>query len=266
MDIVVCIKQIIDPEAPTDSFRLDPDSKRQLRGALPLVVSTYDQNALEIALQLRGQVGGRITALTVGTDEAEAALRSAMSMGVDAAALVSDPALAGSDFFAIAHVLATAMRKIGAPDLVLTGCVSGDMGDKVMAPLLAEELSLPCLNFVSRIEAQGSRLRARRIMEDGYEIVEAPVPSVMGIISDETNFPRYSKLKDVMAAAKKPITGFSLAGLGVDAAMVGPAARRTSIADIVIPQRESRCELAAGDTPEEQAAWLANRLREVKVI
>jgi electron transfer flavoprotein beta subunit len=140
------------------------------------------------------------------------------------------------------------------------------MGDKVMAPLLAEELSLPCLSFVSRIEAQDSMIRARRIVEDGYEIVEAPIPSVIGVISDETNAPRYSKLKDVMAAAKKPIAGFSLADLGIDAAMVGAAARRTSIADIAIPQRESRCELAVGDTPEEQAAWLANRLREVKVI
>jgi electron transfer flavoprotein beta subunit len=266
MDAIVCIKQIIDPEAPSDSFHLDPDSKRQVRGALPLVISAYDQNALEIALKLRGKVGGKITALTIGDNEAEAALRSAMAMGVDAGVLVRDAALAGSDCFAIAHVLAAAIRKIGIPGLVLTGCVSGDKGDKVMAPLVAEELSLPCLNFVSRVEAQGSMICARRILEDGYEIVDAPVPSVLGIISDETNTPRYAKAKDAMAAARKPVPVFTLADLGVDSAKVGPAACRVSIADVGIPQRESRCELAAGETPEEQAAWLASRLRELKAI
>src|SRR5512137_1459929 len=154
MNVVVCIKQIIDPEIPAEQFKLDPASKRQVRGGLSLVISAYDQNALEVALQLREKTGGKITALSLGEPEAQGAVKSAMGMGVDAGVLVTDPVLMGSDSLGVAHVLAKAIQKIGPPDLILTGCVSGDTGNKVVGPLLAEELGLPYLSFVSRIEAK----------------------------------------------------------------------------------------------------------------
>src|SRR5574337_608197 len=137
MHTIVCIKQIIDPEIPADQFKLDPNTKRQVRGGLSLVISAYDQNALEVALQLREKVGGKVTALC---------------LGVDAGVLVSDPLLLESDPFGVAHILARAVQTIGLPDLVLTGCVSGDTGDKVVGPLVAEELGVPCVTFVSRVE------------------------------------------------------------------------------------------------------------------
>jgi electron transfer flavoprotein beta subunit len=266
MHTVVCIKQIIDPETPPDLFRLDPTTKRQIRGGLSLVISAYDQNALEVALQLKEKVGGKITALTVGAAEAQGAVKSAMGMGVDAGVLVSDPGVAGADSFGIATVLAAAIRKLAPVDLVLAGCISGDTGSKVMAPLLAEELGWPALTFISRIEARDGTVRARRLLPDGYETVAAALPLVAGIISDDTNVPRYSKLKDIMAAARKPVPGWKLADLGIDPSSVGPAANRLVLQDLVIPKRESRCELIAGETPAEQAAMLATRLRELKVI
>lgn len=266
MEIVVCIKQIIDPEIPPDLFRLDPTGRRQVRGGLSLVISAYDQNALEVALQLKEKTGGRVTALTVGEAEAQGAVKSAMGMGADAGVLVRDPAAAGSDSFGTARILAAAVRKLGAADLILTGCVSGDTGSKVMAPLLAEELSLPCLSFVSRIEVDGGLVRARRLLEDGYETVEAPLPLVAGIISDDRNVPRYSKLKDIMAAARKPVPAWTLTELGVAEAAVGAGACRVPLDEVTMPKRESRCELVGGETAEEQAARLAMRLRDLKVI
>lgn len=268
MQIVVCIKQIIDPEIPPDLFRLDPTGMRQVRGGLSLVISPYDQNALEVALQLTAKSGGRVTALTVGEAEAQGAVKSAMGMGADAGVLVRDPAAAGSDPFGIARILAAAVRRLGGVELVLTGCLSGDTGSKVMAPLLAEELSLPCFSFVSRIETAGAgRVRARRLLEDGYETVEAPLPLVAGIVSDDSNVPRYAKLKDIMAAARKPVPTWTLADLGVEADLVGAAACRVPLSGVATPERESsRCELMGGETAEEQAARLAARLRELKVI
>ena len=266
MHAVVCIKQVIDPETPPDLFQLDPTTKRQIRGGLSLVISAYDENALEVALQLKEKVGGKITALTVGAAEAQGALKSAMGMGVDAGVLVNDPAVAGTDSFGIASVLAAAVRKLAPVDLVLAGCVSGDTGSKVMAPLLAEELGWPGLTFVSRIEAHEGTVRARRLLPDGYETVAAALPLVAGVISDDTNVPRYSKLKDIMAAARKPVPNWKLSDLDLDPSRVGPAAHRLVLRDVVIPQRESRCELIGGETPEEQAAALAARLRELKVI
>jgi electron transfer flavoprotein beta subunit len=266
MHIVVCIKQIIDPEIPTEQFKLDPASKRQVRGGLSLVISAYDQNAVEVALQLREKAGGTITVLSVGAPEAQGAIKSAMGMGADAGVLVTDPAFAGSDSFGVAHILAQAVRKIGNPDLVLTGCVSGDTGNKMVGPLLAEELVLPCLSFVSRLEVTDRMVVARRIMEDGYERVEGPLPLVASILSDDGNVPRYSKLKDIMAAARKTVPVWNAADLGVAAAKVGATGRRLDLRDVTVPHRESRCEVVGGETPAEQAERLALRLRELKVI
>ena len=266
MHTVVCIKQIIDPEIPPDLFRLDPATKRQIRGGLSLVISAYDQNALEVALQLKAKAGGTVTALSIGAAEAQGAVKSALGMGVDAGVLVADPATAGSDPFGTAAVLAAAVRKLAPVDLVLTGCVSGDTGSKAIPLLLAEELGWPGLTFVSRIEAREGTVRARRLLPDGYETVAAALPLVVGIISDDTNVPRYSKLKDIMAAARKSVPNWKLSDLGLDASRVGPAAHRLVLRDVVIPKRESHCEMIGGETPDEQAATLAARLRELKVF
>ena len=266
MNIIVCIKQIIDPEIPSDLFKLDPATKRQVRGGLSLVISAYDQNALEVALQLREKAGGRITALCLGAPDAMGAVKTAMGMGLDAAVLVSDPPLLECDAFGVAHVLAKAVQKIGVPDLILAGCVSGDTGYKILGPLLAEELGLPSLAFVSRIEVKDGRIVARRIVEDGYDMVEGPLPLVASIVSDDSNVPRYSKLKDIMAAAKKQVPVWKASDLSLDASKVGSSAARLEIRDLTIPQRESKCEFVDGETPEERAERLALRLRELKVI
>jgi electron transfer flavoprotein beta subunit len=268
MNIVVCIKQIIDPEIPAEQFKLDPNTRRQIRGGLPLVIGAYDQNALEVALQLRERVGGKITALCLGEAGALGigAVKSALGMGVDDGVLVSEPDLLASDAFGVAHILAKAIQKIGGPDLILTGCVSGDTGTKVVAPLIAEELGCPCVTFVSRIEVKDGKVVMRRVVEDGYELVEGAPPIVASILSDDSNVPRYSKLKDIMTAAKKPVPTWKAADLKLDGARVGAGAVRLQIRDVAIPKRDSRCEMVDGQTPAEGAERLALRLRELKVI
>ena len=266
MNTIVCIKQIIDPEIPAEQFKLDANTKRQIRGGLSLVISAYDQNALEVALQLREKVGGKITALCLGESGAMGAVKSALGMGVDDGVLVSDPDLLASDSFGVAHALAKAVQKIGMPDLILTGCVSGDTGNKVVGPLIAEELGLPCATFVSRIEVKGGKAVMRRVVEEGYELVEGALPMVISILSDDTNVPRYSKLKDIMTAAKKQVPTWKAADLNLEGARVGAAAARLQVKGVAIPKRESRCEMLDGDTPEERAEKLALRLRELKVI
>jgi electron transfer flavoprotein beta subunit len=219
-----------------------------------------------VALQLKATAGGQITALCLGPPEAQGAVKSAMGMGVDAGVLVSDPPLLEADAFGVAHILAQAIRKLGMPDLILTGCVSGDTGHKVVGPLLAEELACPCLTFVSRIEAAEGKVLLRKRVEDGYLRVEALLPLVATIVSDDSNVPRYSKLKDIMVAAKKPVPRWTAAELGLDPVQVGAGAARMQLREVVIPKQESVCEFVPGDTPEEQAERLALRLRELKVI
>src|SRR3990170_910086 len=154
LQIIVCIKQIIDPEIPASQFKIDPGTKRQVQGSHSLVISPYDQNALEVAIQLKEKQGGKVTAISVGAATAATALKSALSMGADEAVLVSDPAMEASDQQGIAHVLAKAIQKVGGCDLILTGCVSGDWGDRAVPAFVAEELEGGCVGFVSRIEAK----------------------------------------------------------------------------------------------------------------
>jgi electron transfer flavoprotein beta subunit len=215
---------------------------------------------------LREKVGGTVTIVSVGEPEAEAAVKNAMGMGANTGILVSDPMLAGSDAFGIAYILAEAVRKIGNVDLVLTGCASGDTGEKVMAPLLAEELGFPCLSFASRIEVTGGKAVVRRIVEDGYELVESPLPLVASILSDETNVPRYAKVRDIMSVARKKIPVWTAADLDLASARIGKTAHRVTIRDVVQPTRESHCEFMPGETPVEQAEHLAERLRELKIL
>ena len=266
LNIVVCIKQIIDPEIPVSQFKIDPGTKRQVQGNHSLVISPYDSNALEVAIQLKEKQGGKVTAISVGGAAATTALKSALSMGADEAILVSDPVIEGWDQQGIAHLLARAIQKAGAYDLILTGCESGDWADRAVPPFIAEELQIGYVGFVSRIEAKDGQVVMRRIVEDGYELIEAKAPVLASITSDETNTPRYPKLKDIMAAGKKTIPTWKAVDLRLDSERVGAAAVRVAITDVHVPVKESKCEMIEGDTPAEQAAKLAARLRELKLL
>ncbi|MEK6569613.1 MAG: electron transfer flavoprotein subunit beta/FixA family protein [candidate division NC10 bacterium] len=266
LNIIVCIKQIIDPEIPASQFKIDPGTKRQVQGSHSLVISAYDQNAIEVAVQLKEKHGGKVTAISVGPATAVTALKSALSMGGDEAILVNDPLFGSQDQQGIAHVLAKTIQKVGGFDLILTGCVSGDWGDRAVPAFMSEELGVGFVSFVSRIESKDGQVVLRRVVEDGYELIEAKVPVLASIISDETNTPRYPKLKDIMAAGKKMIPVWKAGDLGLDPDRLGAGAARVAITDVYIPTKESKCEMIEGDTPEEQAVKLAARLRELKLI
>lgn len=265
MRIAVCLKQIIDPELPASQFKIDPALKRQQPDGHPLVISPYDENALEVALKLKEQTGGRVAVISVGEPAAVSALRKGLAMGADEAVLISDPLLDGADAFGIGMALARGIQKLGAIDCVLCGCESGDWADRTVGPIVAETLGLPCVSFVTRVGWQEGQLRLHRVVEDGYEVWEAAPPLTLTILSDESNVPRYPKVKDIMAASRKPVPTWSAADLGLEARDVGKGAIRTEVQELTLPVRESRCQMLNGE-PSEQAAALVARLKERKVL
>lgn len=265
MHIVVCLKQIIDPELPASQFKIDPESKRQPPDSHPLVISPYDENALEVALQLKDPGGGHVSVLSVGEPSAVSALRKGIAMGATEAALISDPALEGSDALGIAAALAGGIQKLGQADLVLCGCESGDWADRIVGPILAETLGIPCVTYVGRVEQKNGRMLAQRVVEEGHEIWEIAPPLLLTILSHESNVPRYPKVKDIMAASRKPIPTWTLGDIGLDASRVGKVVKRLEVQELTLPSRESRCEMLEGE-PEEQVAALITKLRERKVI
>jgi len=260
MNILVCLKQILDPEIPARDFRVDPAKREAERGNANLVTNIFCENALETALQFREALGdAKITVLSFGASSAEDSLRKALAMKADAAALVVNDTISNPDPLTVAKVLAAAIRKLGSFDLVMVGREAGDWGAGQTAGLLAEELSLPCVSFVDRIEAMSGGLRMKRQTDSGWEVVEAETPLVVSITNDEHNVPRIPKVRDVMMSYRQPLTQWTLADLGYEF----EADKYYQVVDLSIPEKESRCEFVTGDTLDERVESLARRITEV---
>lgn len=275
MNIAVCIKQILDPELPPRDFQVDRQAKKAVAANAPLVISPFDENALEVALKLREKLGqGKVTVITAGPQSAQDALRKALAMKADEAVHVSDPVLEALDSDGIASVLAAAIRKLGGFDLVLFGRQAGDWDFGQVGSLVAEKLELPCVTFVSRVEPAGPAgangtgplLTLRREADSGFEILEAHVPLVVTVTNDETNAPRLPSVRDTMMAFRKPIQNLSFGDLGLDASALTAAAAYVEVRDLFIPVQEGHCEMIPGENGEEMAVNLARKLADLKIL
>ena len=261
MNLVVCLKQILDPEIPARDFRVDPLKREAERGAATLVTNIFCENALETALQFRERIGsGKITALAFGAATAEDSLRKALAMKADAAALVLNDGNPHPDPLTVARVLAAAICKLGDFDLIMVGRESGDWGAGQTGGLLAEELGLPCVSFVDQIENADSKLRLRRQTDTGWETLEAEPPVVVTITNDEHNVPRIPKVRDVMMSYRQPLLQWTLDDLGIDAAEARAGTSYYEVVDLSIPQKETRCEFVTGDTLDERTEAFAQRI------
>ena len=267
MNILVCLKQILDPEIPARDFRIDPARREPERGAANLVTNIFCENALETALQFRekhGSPGDKITVLSFGAPTAEDSLRKALAMKADAAALVINDGHPHPDPLTIARVLAAAIRKLGTFDLIMTGREAGDWGAGQTGGLLAEELGLPCVSFVDEIaRAPEDRLRLKRQTDAGWEVFEAAPPVVVTITNAESNVPRIPKVRDVMMSYRQPLTEWTLDDLEIEASAARAGNIYYEVADLYVPQKETRCEFVTGDTLEEKVEDFAKRILQV---
>lgn len=263
MNIVVCIKQIIDPEVHPRDFKIDSASKKQVQGKSSLVISPFDENAIEMSLQLKARTDGRVTVLSMGGNSASDALRKAVAMGVDEAQLLSDELFSNLDSFGTAKVLSAAINKLGQVDLVLCGRQAGDRDMGLVGGLLAENLDVPCVNFVFEIAVSDGKLNMKRQEEDGLAIIETPIPALATITNDEALVPRLAKVKDLLKASRKEIPVLSASALGLSQADLED---KTEVRELFIPVREGKCEIIEGDSLDDKAANLTRRMRELKIL
>ena len=263
INIVVCAKQVVDPETPASAFRIDPETKSVVPAAgIPPVVNGFDENAVEAALRIREKEQGKITVLCAGSQFAMDVIKKTLSMGADDLVLAQDPAFEDLDPTATAQVLAAAIRKIGEYDLVLCGRQASDF-DQAQVPLaLAEILGIPCITVAQRVEVDGESVTVDRIMTDGHDTVQAPMPAMV-TVSNELGQARYPTLRGIMAASRKQATVWSAADLGVDADSLQP---KVETQELYVPTQEQECEYIEGDSDEEKGANLALKLREAKLI
>jgi len=195
-------------------------------------MNELDENAVEAALQLVEAAGsGEVIAVTVGGPDAVSAVRKALQLGVGRAIHVSDEAVAGSDVFGTARVLAAAVRRVHeeAPiDLVITGMAALDGLTSMLPTALAVELDWAQLTLASSLSVLDGVATIERHLPDAHETVTAPLPAVVSV-TDEANKPRYPNFKMIMAARAAVVETWSLGEVGVDPVSVGAAAARTVV-------------------------------------
>jgi electron transfer flavoprotein beta subunit len=261
MNIVVCLKQILDPEIPARDFAVDSEKLQAEQGSANLVTNIFCENALETALQLRERVGeGRISVLSYGPSSAEDSLRKALAMKADDATLVLNETESKTDPLAVAQVLAAAIRKMSSVDLIMVGRESGDWGAGQTGGLLAEELGLPSISFVDQIDSSNGKLKLKRQTDVGWEVFEATPPLVVTITNNEHNVPRIPKVRDVMASYRQPLNSLTLADLDANTATGNDY---YSVRQLFIPQKETSCEFVEGDTLNDKVTVFAQRIVEV---
>ena len=222
--IVVLVKQVPDAAAER-RFEADHTTDRE---GVESRLSELDEHAIEQALQVvESGVDAEVTYLTMGPEDAEDALRKALSMGGDAAVHVVDDALAGSDAPATALVLAKALERIGF-DLVVCGMASTDGGMSVVPAMLAECLGVPQLTQAGELRVADGTVTIRRDGDTSSDEVQAPLPAVVSV-TDQTGEARYPSFKGIMAAKRKPLETLTLADLGIPPDQVGLAAAWTRV-------------------------------------
>lgn len=267
MNIIVCVKQVPDPEAPPASFKIDAaGSAVVLATGVNQVISPFDEQAVEAALRLKEAKGGKITVISLGTNLARDVVKKPLSMGADDLILLEDEAYAKGDSYSTAYALAMAIKKIGTFDVIFCGRQASDWDAGQVGTGIAEILGIPSVTVAKKIEAMdGNKARVERVTSDGFEVVETSLPALI-TVSNELGEPRYPTIKGIMMAKKKEPVTWKPADIGVTAQQVGATGRRINMLRLYQPVKEGKCEIIGGETPEEAATKLATRLREAKVL
>lgn len=261
MRIVVCIKQVPDYEAPQESFEINAaDLKVKPRG-IPPVLSLFDENALEAALQIKEkQKDILISVLTLGKRTSKPLMTRALAAGADELICVEDESFESGylDSFALSEALSAAIKKIDDCQLILMGRQAADWNDGLAATGVANFLGLPLITLARKVELTGNNVRCERLIEDGYQMVETNLPAIV-MVSNEVGALRYPAMKDRREAKNKAVKTWTLQEIEY-APVKKDAVVLRHLRPSMVKQR--KCEFILGNTFVEKASNLAQKLYE----
>lgn len=270
MRIVVCVKEVLDPDAVNNyalagRLEIGEDGKSLTQTTIPRLMNGFDEQALEAALLLRDAGAEcRIGVVSVGSDPT-AILKHSAALGADEIATIplEEPA---PDYHVVATLLAAYIGSIGETDLVLCGRQASDDDQAVVPALICEALGIPLVTNARAIELTeaggGSTIRVTRVTPDGDEVVEVICPAVV-TVSNELGEPRYPTAAKKLAARRMKPEIVSPEGLSLSAEALQP---RVVAQRQFVPTVSGNCEMLGGDTPAELADALIARLRQDSVI
>jgi len=198
LEVVACVKLVY------DETQMPVEGDRLLVDQAPVKISDIDRNAIEEAVKIKEELGGRVTLAVVVTGPFdEAILKEALAMGADRTIIVEGDAVKGHNPYRTAQAVVKALEKDDIkPDLVVCGEGSSDQYSCALPAMIAEMLSLPVATFVGRLEVRDNKLLVERYLEGGFEVLEVPLPAVISVTS-EINEPRIPTVLQIMKAGKK---------------------------------------------------------------
>jgi electron transfer flavoprotein beta subunit len=246
MNIVVCIKQV----PGTTQVKINPETGTLVRDGVEAVVNPFDEYAIEEALRIKERIAGTVVkVITMGPPQAETALRSALAMGADEGYLITDRAFAGSDTWATSYTLARGIKALGETHLVICGKQAIDGDTAQVGPGVAEMLGIPFVAWVRKVEEITLHsIKVERLMEEGYDVVEMPLPGLITVIK-EINTPRLASLKGKMRAKSAKIATFDAKSLAAEKEKIGLTGSPTQVLRSFVPERKSGGEKISGELP-----------------
>ncbi len=265
MNILVCVKQVPKDE----DLKLDPVTKTLIRSQGNGVISEYDKYAMELAVRLKTENGGKVSAITMGPPASAEVLRYCLAVGADDVYLLSDRALGGADAYATVTTLAAAKTYLEADgtkyDLIICGKQASDSDTSLVMPELAEHLGLPQVSFVNDYTLTDGKLCVQRETDDGTDLIELPLPAVISV--DKTAFEaRRPNMRLKLKANHMEIPIFDVQALGLSAAEVGVPGSRTTVGSSYFPEHSRSCVSVGGESCEEIASNLLAALRSTRMI
>jgi electron transfer flavoprotein beta subunit len=260
MNIVVCIKQVPD----TAEVRINTETGTLIREGVPSIINPLDLHAIEAALQIKEKIGGKVTILTMGSPQAESALRDSIAMGADDAVLLSDPAFEGSDTCATAYTLSRAIEKLDTK-IIICGKQAIDWDTAQVGPQIAEFLNIPHISYVRKIEdISEEAVKVQRLMDEGYDRIESTLPVLLTVIK-ELNEPRLPSLKGKMVAKKAEIKKWGKIDIIADDHDIGLNGSPTQVKNVFAPEVRTGRKMLDG-TSEEQVEALIQELKGMKCL
>jgi electron transfer flavoprotein beta subunit len=261
LNIIVCIKQV--PE--TTEVDFDEETGRLKREGVAAVINPFDEYAIEEGLKIKETHGGTVKVLTMGPPWAADALRDAIAMGADEGYLATDRAFAGADTWATSLTLAKTIEHMGDYDLIITGLKTTDGDTGQTGPEMAEHMGIPHVCYVNEVsEIKDGKVTLKRIMDDGIETLEAPLPLLLSV-SKDINQPRLATLRGRLKAKKAEIKEITNKDLGIDPKEIGLDGSFTRVVKIFEPETHEAGEVVEGTTDELVEA-IFSKLQECKVI
>ncbi len=266
MNIIVCIKQVPDPEGPMDSFVINPETNRVEPKGIPPVLSLFDENALEVALRIkdRDKDNVKVTVLSIGKRISNAVMIKALAAGADTLLKVEDEVFdaVNIDSHVMASALASAIKKSGDYDLIFTGRQAADWNAGQVGIGIAAILGIPAITLAKNVEVEGREVFVERVLSSGYEKVKASLPVVM-MASNEVGELRYPTVIQRRDAKNKPITAWSVSDIDLNKDFES----KVFLKKLYKPKmREGKCELIQGASLADAGKALAQKLKEDHII